>query len=143
MGSVTGWIKTNFLNPGIHDPRVLSSAQMGRRTTLVIDELVYDPSRSRGAPSLSVIRGAFLYVGGQIEGVNGAMVQIHTPVGAIWLRGTTVWGGPIDNGYGIIVLNGEVTVTGRRGAVTLKKARERCSLATENPGAQPRGRQAG
>ena len=26
MGSVSGWIKTNLLNPGIHDPRVLSGA---------------------------------------------------------------------------------------------------------------------
>jgi hypothetical protein len=49
--------------------------------------------------------------------VNGAKVQIGTPVGAIGLRGTTVWGGPIDNGYGVIVLSGEVTVTGRRGTV--------------------------
>ena len=37
------------------------------------------------------------------------------PVGAIGLQGTTVWGGPIDGGYGVIVLSGEVTVTGRRG----------------------------
>ena len=53
--------------------------------------------------------------------MNGATVQIRTPVGAIGLRGTTVWGGPIDHGYGIIVLSGEVTVTGRRGTVTLKQ----------------------
>jgi hypothetical protein len=48
-------------------------------------------------------------------------VQIRTPVGAICLRGATVWGGAIDEGYGVIVLNGEVTVTGRRGTVTLKQ----------------------
>ena len=45
---------------------------------------------------------------------------IQTPVAAIGVRGTTVWGGPIDNGYGVIALSGEVTVTGRRGTVTLK-----------------------
>jgi len=94
---------------------------LGENATLVVDEFIYDPSRSRGALSVSVIRGAFLYVGGRIEGVNGAQVQIHTPAGAIGLRGTTVWGGPIDKGYGVIVLNGEVTVTGRRGTVTLKQ----------------------
>src|SRR5580693_409694 len=58
---------------------------------------------------------------GSDRGVNGAKVQIGTPVGAIGLRGTTVWGGPIDNGYGVIVLSGEVTVTGRKGTVTLKQ----------------------
>jgi hypothetical protein len=76
---------------------------------------------SRAELSLRVVKGAFLFVGGRIEGVNGAKVQIHTPVGAIGVRGTTVWGGPIDNGYGVIVLDGEVTVTGRRGTVTLKQ----------------------
>ena len=61
---------------------------LGENATLVVDEFIYDPSRSRDALSVSVIRGAFLYVGGRIEGVNGAKVQIHTPVGAIGLRGT-------------------------------------------------------
>jgi hypothetical protein len=53
--------------------------------------------------------------------VTGANVRIRSPAGAIGIRGTTVWGGPIDNGYGVIVLSGEVTVTGRRGTVTLKQ----------------------
>lgn len=94
---------------------------LGENATLVVDEFIYDPFMSRGALSLRVVKGAFLYVGGQIEGVNGAKVQIRTPVGAIGLRGTTVWGGPIDKGYGVIVLSGEATVTGRRRTVTLKQ----------------------
>src|SRR6476620_11184166 len=94
---------------------------LGENATLLVDEFIYDPSRSRGVLSVSVIKGAFLFVSGRIEGVNGAKVQIRTPIGAIGLRGTTVWGGPIDKGYGIIVLSGEVTVTGRRGTVTLKQ----------------------
>ncbi len=80
---------------------------LGENATLVVDEFMYDPSRSRGELSIRVVKGAFLYVGGRIEGVNGAKVQIRTPVGAIGLRGTTVWGGPIDKGYGVIVLSGK------------------------------------
>jgi hypothetical protein len=30
-------------------------------------------------------------------------------------------GGPIDHGYEVILLSGEVTVTGKRGIVTLKQ----------------------
>ena len=82
-------------------------------------------------------------MGGRIEGLDGATVQIRTPVGAIGVRGTTVWGGPIDKGYGIIVQSGEVTVTGRRGTVTLNKARVRCSSATANLRERPPGRHAG
>jgi hypothetical protein len=94
---------------------------LGENATLVVDEFIYDPNRSLGELSLRVVKGAFLYVGGLIEGEAGARVRIHAPVGAIGVRGTTVWGGPIDNGYGVIVLSGEVTVTGRRGTVTLKQ----------------------
>jgi hypothetical protein len=44
---------------------------------------------------------------------------------AIGVRGTTVWGGPIDNDHGVIVMSGEATVTA--GGELLRKARERCS----------------
>ena len=94
---------------------------LGENATLVVDEFVYDPFRSRGELLLRVVKGAFLYVGGRIEGERNANVQIRTPVAAIGVRGTTVWGGPIDNGYGVIVLSGEVTVTGKNGTVTLKQ----------------------
>jgi hypothetical protein len=94
---------------------------LGENATVVLDEFIYDPFRSRGALLLSVVKGAFLYVGGRIEGETGAKVQIHTPVGVLGVRGTTVWGGPIDNGFGVIALSGEVTVTGKRGTVTLKQ----------------------
>jgi hypothetical protein len=94
---------------------------LGENATLVVDEFVYDPLRSRGELLVRVVKGAFLYVGGRIEGETGAKVQIRTPVAALGVRGTTVWGGPIDSGYGVIVLSGEVTVTGRRGTVTLKQ----------------------
>jgi hypothetical protein len=63
---------------------------LGENATPVVDEFIYEPSMSRGALSIRVVKGAFLYVGGRIEGVNGAMAQIRTPVGAIGVRGTEV-----------------------------------------------------
>jgi hypothetical protein len=66
-------------------------------------------------------KGRSYMLGGPVEGVSGAKVRIQTPVAAIGARGTTVWGGPIDNGYGVVVLSGKVTLTTRRGAVTLKQ----------------------
>jgi hypothetical protein len=56
-----------------------------------------------------------------IDKETDANVRIRTPLAAIGIRGTTVWGGPIDKGYGVIVLSGEATVTGRSGTVTLKQ----------------------
>jgi hypothetical protein len=94
---------------------------LGENATLVVDDFVYDSSRSRGELALRVVKGAFLCVGGRVEGLGGGKVRIQTPAAAIGVRGTTAWGGPIDNGYGVIALSGEVTVTGRRGTVTLKQ----------------------
>lgn len=116
---------------------------LGEHATLAVDEFVYDPYRSRGELSIRVVKGAFLFVGGRIEGVGGAKVQIHTPVGAIGVRGTTVWGGPIDNGYGVIVLNGEATVTTRKGTVTLKQGQGTMLFGDRKPqpaAAWPAGR---
>jgi hypothetical protein len=116
---------------------------LGENATLVVDEFIYDPFRSRGDLSIRVVKGAFLYVGGRIEGVTGANVRIRTPVAAIGVRGTTVWGGPIDQGYGVIVLSGEVTVTGRRGTVTLKQGQGTMLFGNGKPqpaGAWPAGR---
>jgi FecR protein len=116
---------------------------LGENATLVVDEFIYDPFMSRGALSLRVIKGAFLFVGGRIEGVAGAKVQIRTPFAAIGVRGTTVWGGPIDNGYGIVVLSGEVTVTARKGTVTLRQGQGTMLIGNRKPqraAAWPAGR---
>ena len=94
---------------------------LGERGRLVVDAFVYDPQASRAKLAVRFAKGAFLYVGGRIDGTPGGKVTITTPTAAIGVRGTTVWGGPIDKGFGVLALDGEVTVTGRRGAVTLRK----------------------
>jgi hypothetical protein len=93
---------------------------LGENGRLVIDKFVYNPDRQGGALSMKV-KGAFLFVGGKIEGPTGGNVAIKTPVGTLGVRGTTVWGGYIDGGYGVLVLDGEVTVNTKRGQVTLRK----------------------
>jgi hypothetical protein len=93
---------------------------LGEHGRLVIDKFVYNPDKQGGALSIRV-NGAFLFVGGKIEGPTGGNVAIKTPVGTLGVRGTTVWGGFIDGGYGVLVLDGEVTVNTAHGQVTLRK----------------------
>jgi len=93
---------------------------LGEHGRLVIDKFVYNPDKQGGALSIEV-KGAFLFVGGKIEGPTGGNVAIKTPVGTLGVRGTTVWGGFIDGGYGVLVLDGEVTVNTKHGQVTLRK----------------------
>ena len=69
--------------------------------------------------ALKALHGAFLFVGGKVEYVPNADVTITTPTATLGIRGTQVWGGLIDDGYGVLTLEGEVIVTNAAGSVTL------------------------
>ncbi|MBX9934895.1 MAG: FecR family protein [Methylobacterium sp.] len=94
---------------------------LGEHAKITVDEFVYRPDRQGGKLGLTVARGAFLFVGGKIEGPTGGNVAIRTAVGTLGVRGTTVWGGPIDGGFGVLVLDGLVTLKTARGSVTMRK----------------------
>lgn len=55
---------------------------LGEHATLVVDEFVYDPAKSRRELAVRIAKGAFLYVSGLIEGGPGAKVRISTPAAA-------------------------------------------------------------
>jgi hypothetical protein len=96
-----------------------SDLTLGENGRLLIDDFVYAPRQNTGRLALKALQGAFLFIGGKVEYVPGAEVSISTPNATLGIRGTTVWGGPIDDGYGILTLEGEVTVTNNAGSVTL------------------------
>ncbi len=122
------------LEAKLADGTVLTLGQRGR---LNVDKFVYDPDRQGGRLALSVPQGAFLFVGGKIEGPTGGNVfvggggkmggppggmgAITRRGGTLGVRGTTVWGGQIDGGFGVLVLSGEVSVKTPRGEVLLQK----------------------
>ncbi|MCI9879702.1 FecR domain-containing protein [Methylobacterium goesingense] len=106
------------LEAKLADDTVLTLGENGKIT---VDEFVYKPGAQGGKLALSVARGAFLFVGGKIEGPSGGNVAIKTAVGTLGVRGTTVWGGAIDGGYGVLVLDGEVVLKTKRGSVLMRK----------------------
>jgi len=96
-----------------------SEITMGEHASLMVDSLIYAPARSTGELSLRVVEGAFQFVSGQISKLSGGTTTITTQVGTLGIRGTKVWGGSIDGGFGILALEGIVTVNARGGQVTL------------------------
>lgn len=92
---------------------------LGEKAEMLIDEFIYEPDGAEAVLSLKVVRGAFLFVSGEIEKMSGSKVKIETPVGMLGVRGTTVWVGGIDGGYGVLVLDGSVAVTTPNGAVVV------------------------
>ena len=62
-----------------------STLNVGRNSSIVIDEFVYDPAAGTGKMVASVGRGVLRFVGGQISHTAG--VTVNTPVGTLGIRG--------------------------------------------------------
>lgn len=62
-----------------------STLNVGRNSSILIDEFVYDPAAGTGKMVASVGRGVLRFVGGQISHTAG--VTVNTPVGTLGIRG--------------------------------------------------------
>src|SRR3990170_4030155 len=65
---------------------------------------------------------AFRFTTGRIKAMKQHKIAVSTPVADIGVRGTEFWGGPIEGQYGVLLLEGEVTVSNQVGSVTLSAA---------------------
>ncbi len=92
---------------------------LGETAQLRVDEFLYAPGVPGGRLALRVLNGAFLFVGGRIEAPEGGNVEIATTFATLGVRGTTVWGGPLDGAFAVFVQEGEVRVTNAGQTVTL------------------------
>ena len=95
---------------------------LGEKASVVIDRYVYDPDRGIGEAILLATKGAFRFATGRIKTMNKSKIAFSTPVADIGVRGTEFWGGPIEGQYGVLLLEGEVTVSNQAGSVTLSAA---------------------
>ncbi len=70
---------------------------VGGDARVVIDRLIYDPDAHTGSFLMTVVRGTFLFITGQIAHTGPDAVQVSTPSGVIGIRGTT-FGCAVDTG---------------------------------------------
>ena len=94
---------------------------LGENANVAIDRYAYNPSKSTGELALIASRGALRFVGGKIEQVSKKKIIVSSPHGAMAVRGTDFWAGPIDGQYGVLLMKGNVGVSNRYGAVTLSR----------------------
>src|SRR5262249_27122339 len=92
---------------------------LGENAQVLIDRYVFDPNRGAGEALLKATQGAFRFAAGQLKNVPNKTITVSTPVADVGVRGTEFWGGPIDGQYGVLLIEGEVTVTNQGGIVTL------------------------
>jgi hypothetical protein len=65
---------------------------LGEAGQMRLDEMVYDPSHKGGKLAMSVLKGAFAFVSGDIAGSQEDAMTVRTPVGTLGIRGTAVTG---------------------------------------------------
>jgi hypothetical protein len=95
---------------------------LGEKASVVIDRYVYDPDKDVGETVLQATKGAFRFASGRIKAMKENKIAVSTPVADIGVRGTEFWGGPMNGQYGVLLLEGEVTVSNQAGSVTLSAA---------------------
>ena len=111
-----------------------STLNVGRNSSIVIDEYVYDPKNGTGTMLASISKGTLRFVGGQISHTTG--VTVETPVSCLAIRGgvaTVVY--PLTAEYGagdpnLAGAHGELVI-GHVGFIVLKN---NASTVTIRPG---------
>jgi hypothetical protein len=107
---------------------------LGERAQMTLDSFVYAPTQGTGSMKIRVV-GAFRFVSGQAAKVAGT-TTITTPVASIGIRGTELWGGPIDDqALGVFLIEGEVTVSNAAGTQVLNQPGQGTNIAA--PGEAP------
>lgn len=99
---------------------------LGARARIVIDAFVYNPNDGLDELIISAA-GPFRFVSGAFK-TEASTIRVETPLALIGVRGTDFWGGPIDDRYGVFLLEGAVTVTNNAGEALLDEPGEGVNL---------------
>lgn len=96
---------------------------------MAIDQYVFDPATQHGENNFSVLRGVFVFTSGLIGHADPDDVKIHTPVGSIGIRGTTIMGTISPGGDShVSVVEGAIVVSNAAGEQTLSQQFETVKL---------------
>jgi hypothetical protein len=93
---------------------------VGEKAKITVDRFLFNPDGARNALQLAVV-GPFRFVSGKLGKSLGSNVSIKMPFATMGIRGTDVWGGPLDNRYGVFLASGIVTISAGGGTVVLSR----------------------
>lgn len=93
---------------------------LGEKAEVAIDGFLFEPKAAKGESLIGVAKGAFLATTGAIAKLNSQAYKVKTPLATIGIRGTTFWGGDLDGGFKVLMLEGKgVVVESELGKVEL------------------------
>lgn len=105
---------------------------IGEKASVKIDAFVYQP-RGLGNRFGAAITGPFRYVSGKLMKTSASSAEVETPFATIGIRGTDIWGGPVDGKSGVFLFEGAATVTNNAGAAALDTPGEGVDIETAAP----------
>ncbi len=95
---------------------------LGENSQLRISDYAFDDKNDSGNMArFNVPQGSFMYVSGLIAKKEKPDVKITTTYGTVSIRGTTVWGGSLNEDYGFYVVDGEAIIETNRGRIRVGK----------------------
>ena len=101
--------------------------KLGEKAVLVVSEYVMDANPNA---ALRLLQGAFSATTGKITQLADALFLVNTEVATIGVRGTTFWGGMLDDEFQVAMLDGKgVYVETRAGRVELTEAGQGTRIA--------------
>jgi len=104
---------------------------LGERTVFVVNE--FNANKDQENITMRLLSGAFKATSGSIAAKNPDAMVVAMETATIGIRGTTVWGGPLDAKLEVALLDGkEVSVTTRAGRIILNKVGEGTQVPSED-----------
>jgi len=111
-----------------------STLNVGRNSSVIIDEFVFDPGSGGNSMSLTLTKGVLRFVGGQISHIDGATIK--TPVATIGVRGGSTTVGSGGGGCaGLLIVNNVGTLTLKNNVDTLKITQPGYGVCVTDPNA--------
>lgn len=93
---------------------------MAEKGELTVDDFVYDPAAAKGNKArFSILKTAFMYVGGFIDKARNADVELRLDLGNIGIRGTRIYRTMQHGECWVYVEEGAIAVHNDGGAVSL------------------------
>lgn len=105
-----------------------TTVTMGENGVMVVDRYVFDPDKSAGTAILNSLKGPLRFISGRLGQLSEKRVEIRTRFATLDIRGTDFFAGVAQGPYGVLLFDGEVSVTNPAGNRVLKDARTGLNL---------------
>ena len=96
-----------------------TSITLAEESEVVIDAWRLDFEAGDGRLFLRLVSGAIKLAAGRLAELPGEQLRLRTPVATVGVRGTRFWAGPMEGRFGVLLLEGGVSVENTSGRVEL------------------------